>query len=135
MEYGSTMTECLDSDSDTHSSDSESDRTYILEDNEPSASDTDSYMTAETLRGSSHPSSISRSESLLAELRELRSATPLKEMAGQIDRWISTGVYTRQPQQPVPSNAIGSGPSSAVVCFCFRRLDTVILNITVFSDS
>ena len=100
--------------SETHSTDS--DRTYILQETESALSSTDSYFTAETLHSSSMPATrLSSKEALMAELRELRSATPLKEVAGQMERWIATGVYS-----PLDSpSASGDGESGVSVCVCF----------------
>ncbi|XP_076468942.1 uncharacterized protein LOC143299544 isoform X2 [Babylonia areolata] len=90
--------ECSTSHSDTETSDSDaedssSDRTYILQETGSSLADTDSYFTADTIHGSS--ASALTKASLMEELRDLRSTTPLKEMRGQMERWITTGGYSQ----------------------------------------
>ena len=122
------------SQSETHSMDSDSDRTYILQETEPSVSESDSYMTAETLHGSTAPATgMSGKDSLMQELRDLRCATPLKEMSGQIERWISTGVYMER--KPSGSASVAGAASSTVsgrsmldarLCFVIR---TVLLDM------
>ena len=116
-------TSSWDSHSETHSMDSDSDRTYILQETEPSVSESDSYTTAETLCGNVVPlTGMSRNESLMQELWDLRCATPLKEMFGQIENWTSTGVYMEQKAStsvPVAASSMVSGFSTVDFRFCF----------------
>ena len=99
---------------ETHSYSTDSDRTFVLPDEDTSFAESDSYMTAQTLGGNSGDKECG-AESLLEELRDLRSATPLKEMSGQLERWISTGLYT-------PSNS-GNNSRASTPSGVSRDLD------------
>ncbi|KAK7488541.1 hypothetical protein BaRGS_00020158 [Batillaria attramentaria] len=97
------------SELETESYSTDSDQTYILQDENTSVAESDSYMTAHTLGGSS--ADEVGADSLLAELRDLRSATPLKEMSGQLERWISTGQYSSSGQSGSSRSSRASTPA------------------------
>ncbi|KAL8594889.1 hypothetical protein ACOMHN_038452 [Nucella lapillus] len=95
-----------DPSSDSDSIGSSSDRTFILQEAGSTLTDTDSYLTADTFQGSG-TSTQARRVDLMAELRQLRCATPLKEMTGQMERWIDTGTYS----PPASNGAVPNGSS------------------------
>lgn len=100
----STLSSGSETSLDDNTNSDYSDSTYIL----PSStvdndSQSDSYMSVQT----ANSSALSQKQPLLDELRVLRSATPLKQMSGELEQWITSGAYSHQ-------EAAGSGSTTHI---------------------